>query len=238
MVWSDLTDDRCSTLKAKCRTDGLDGYPIPLWHQEHRSRTMLTRASLQSIANCHENHLLHLNQGPGANGDSRRRPRGKRGSPISPGRSSTDNARILWQFHEKITPRSGACRRLRSPIAPGCFRRNHSDSSQRCSQCNFASFYTSHLRTHLETYTGEKESKCNQCDYVSIQEEDLRRHMKTHSGEKSTVWFCILSRAYAGIYPNNFWRGWNLNSPTSNVQQLENSAIHLHRIWIYLMLKN
>ena len=71
-----------------------------------------------------ENHLLHLNQGPGANGDSRRRPRGKRGSPISPGRSSTDNARILWQFHEKITPRSGPCRRLRSPIAPGCFHRN------------------------------------------------------------------------------------------------------------------
>ena len=75
-----------------------------------------------------ENHLLHLNQGPGANGDSRRRPRGKRGSPISPGRSSTDNARILWQFHEKITPRSGPCRRLRSPIAPGCFHRNQSDS--------------------------------------------------------------------------------------------------------------
>ena len=49
-----------------------------------------------------ENHLLHLNRGPGANGDSRRRPRGKRGSPISPGLSSTDNARILWQFHEKI----------------------------------------------------------------------------------------------------------------------------------------
>ena len=109
-----------------------------------------------------------LNQGPGANGDSRRRPRGKRGSPISPGRSSTDNARILWQFHEKITPRSGPCRRLRSPIAPGCFHSNHSDSSHRCSQCNFASFYTSHLRTHLETYTGEKESKRNQCDYASF----------------------------------------------------------------------
>ena len=80
------------------------------------------------VSSCHENHLLHLNQGPGANGDSRRRPRGKRGSPISPGRSSTDNARILWQFHEKITPRSGPCRRLRSPIAPGCFHRNQSDS--------------------------------------------------------------------------------------------------------------
>ena len=85
------------------------------------------------VMNTIENHLLHLNQGPGANGDSRRRPRGKRGSPISPGRSSTDNARILWQFHEKITPRSGACRRLQSPIAPGCFHGNHSDSSHRCS---------------------------------------------------------------------------------------------------------
>ena len=106
------------------------------------------------VFSCHENHLLHLNQGPGANGDSRRRPRGKRGSPISPGRSSTDNARILWQFREKITPRSGPCRRLRSPIAPGCFRRNHSDSSHRCSQCNFASFYTSHLRTHLKSHSG------------------------------------------------------------------------------------
>ena len=131
-----------------------------------------------------ENHLLHLNQGPGANGDSRRRPRGKRGSPISPGRSSTDNARILWQFHEKITPRSGPCRRLRSPIAPGCFHGNHSDSSHRCSQCNFASFYTSHLRTHLETHTGEKESKCNQCDYASFYIKAISGHIKIHTVEK------------------------------------------------------
>ena len=56
------------------------------------------------VMNTIENHLLHLNRGPGAKGDSRRRPRGKGGSPISPGRSSTGDARILWQFHEKITP--------------------------------------------------------------------------------------------------------------------------------------
>ena len=91
---------------------------------------------------------------------------------------------------------------------------------------------------HIWRRTVEKSlKKCNQCDYASSDASTLRRHMKTHSGEKSTVWFCILSRTYASIYPDNFWKGMEFEFPDVKVQQLENSAIYLHRIWIYLMLK-
>ena len=109
------------------------------------------------VSSCHENHLLHLNQGPGANGDSRRRPRGKRGSPISPGRSSTDNARILWQFHEKITPRSGPCRRLRSPIAPGCFHRNHKLSYSSLTNSITLRMFNEWYHHHLTIQTSESD---------------------------------------------------------------------------------
>ena len=54
----------------------------------------------------------------------------------------------------------------------------------KCSQCNYASFYAGHLRRHLKTHSEEKPNKCNQCDYASSSASKLRRHMKTHSGEK------------------------------------------------------
>ena len=56
--------------------------------------------------------------------------------------------------------------------------------SHKCNQCDYASFHTGHLRTHLKTHSGEKSNICNQCDYATSQAGHLRRHLKRHSGEK------------------------------------------------------
>ena len=53
-----------------------------------------------------------------------------------------------------------------------------------CNQCNYASSDAGNLRTHLKTHRGEKPNKCNQCDYASSRADSLRIHMKKHSGEK------------------------------------------------------
>ena len=43
------------------------------------------------------------------------------------------------------------------------------EKSNKCNQCNYASFHAGDLRTHLKTHSGEKPNKCNQCDYATSQ---------------------------------------------------------------------
>ena len=65
--------------------------------------------------------------------------------------------------------------------------------SQKCNQCDFASFQAGDLRKHIKIHSGEKANKCNQCDFASSQASNLRTHLKTHSGDKSDKIGCFFS---------------------------------------------
>ena len=58
------------------------------------------------------------------------------------------------------------------------------EKSNKCNQCDYASYHAGDLRRHLKRHSGEKSNKCNQCNYASSQAGVLRIHLKTHSGEK------------------------------------------------------
>ena len=38
----------------------------------------------------------------------------------------------------------------------------YKDPTNKCNQCDYASFQAGHLREHLKTHSGEKSNKCNQ----------------------------------------------------------------------------
>ena len=50
---------------------------------------------------------------------------------------------------------------------PGALRKHIVQKSNKCNQCEYASFYASALKTHLKIHSGEKSNKCNLCDYAS-----------------------------------------------------------------------
>ena len=55
----------------------------------------------------------------------------------------------------------------------------------KCSQCEYTSSHTGHLRTHLKMHSVYKLKRCNICNYASYLTGNLRAHLKIHSGEKS-----------------------------------------------------
>ncbi|KAM9201566.1 zinc finger protein 513 isoform 2-T2 [Dugong dugon] len=53
-----------------------------------------------------------------------------------------------------------------------------------CRLCAFVSHYSSHLKRHMQTHSGEKPFRCGHCPYASAQLVNLTRHTRTHTGEK------------------------------------------------------
>ena len=61
--------------------------------------------------------------------------------------------------------------------------RHCGEKSNKCEQCDFASFDAGSLRRYLKIHSG-KISKCNLCEFASKKASYLRAYLKRHNGEK------------------------------------------------------
>ena len=59
------------------------------------------------------------------------------------------------------------------------------EKSNKCNQCDYASYQAGDLMRHLKIHSGEKFNKCSQCEFASSRTDKLKTHLKTHSGEKT-----------------------------------------------------
>ena len=55
---------------------------------------------------------------------------------------------------------------------------------KKCNQCDYSSAYTSHMKNHIQTHTGEKPFRCDQCDLSFSRASYLKVHVRVHTGEK------------------------------------------------------
>lgn len=56
-------------------------------------------------------------------------------------------------------------------------------ATKRCPYCPYSTAFSTNLKRHLLSHTGEKPFACSICQYRCRQKIDLRRHMVTHSRE-------------------------------------------------------
>ncbi|XP_042880379.1 protein tramtrack, beta isoform-like isoform X18 [Penaeus japonicus] len=53
-----------------------------------------------------------------------------------------------------------------------------------CPYCAYITNFTSHLRDHIRTHTGEKPFACPHCIYRATTKNHLQKHIRVHTGEK------------------------------------------------------
>lgn len=50
----------------------------------------------------------------------------------------------------------------------------------RCQFCQYTSCYTTNLKKHVLTHTGERPFACSYCNYRSSQKTNLKKHLVKH----------------------------------------------------------
>ncbi|MPD04733.1 Transcriptional repressor CTCF [Portunus trituberculatus] len=53
----------------------------------------------------------------------------------------------------------------------------------RCSYCSYTTMYTTGLKRHLLTHTGERPFMCPYCQYCTVTQYHLKRHIRVHEGK-------------------------------------------------------
>nr|XP_027228095.1 zinc finger and SCAN domain-containing protein 2-like [Penaeus vannamei] len=53
-----------------------------------------------------------------------------------------------------------------------------------CPYCAYITNFTSHLKEHIRTHTGEKPYACPHCIYRATTKDHLKKHIRVHTGEK------------------------------------------------------
>ncbi|XP_063609183.1 zinc finger protein Xfin-like [Penaeus indicus] len=59
--------------------------------------------------------------------------------------------------------------------------------THQCPYCTYNTKFTTSLRNHMRTHTGEKPYSCPYCSFCSATKDRLKSHIRTHTGEKPYV---------------------------------------------------
>jgi len=69
----------------------------------------------------------------------------------------------------------------------------------KCNVCQYTAMYSSHLKRHIMSHTGERPYKCSICEYSCSTASNLKSHNRIHTGEKPyQCAICHYSATHAG----------------------------------------
>ena len=79
------------------------------------------------------------------------------------------------------------------------------EKSNKCSQCDYACYDKSALRSQLKTHSGDSPNKCNQCDYASVLEETFER-TEREKANKCSQCNLFSGKPFEDTFENTQWR--------------------------------